>query len=118
MILDISSENFRNIFQNQKFDLPIRWDNSDFLETLKELFESYQQEVKNILNFDKSLMMLRTNVDKVCNDLLEVVKRYLDGFPASAYNKFKYLMELLQKNPLKIYEKQPWNNFIIMIMIL
>ncbi len=37
MMLDISDTQFKRIFSNPKFYLPIRWDNKDFLYTLKAL---------------------------------------------------------------------------------
>lgn len=100
MIIDISSNEFKNIFKNEKLHLPIRWNGDDFIKSLKRLYsdyhdlvmESYSEEVAQEVKYNYSI-------------IIKAVKCYLNGFPARAYSKFKTLMETLMVQPLQLYEK-------------
>ena len=96
MILDISQENFRNIFGDGTFDLPIRWDGKNFEDSLSELFEEYIFRICNEQNADcsmKSYFQYTKNelnistchvnnncpghvIKQVCNDLVKAVGLY------------------------------------------
>ena len=40
MIFNISDDEFKEIFSNEKLYLPIRWDNKDFVGTLKNYLKN------------------------------------------------------------------------------
>ena len=42
MIIDISNLEFKNLWEDEKLFLPIRWDGYDFLQTLNGLFDYYR----------------------------------------------------------------------------
>ena len=45
MILDISDEEFKRIFSDKRFNLPLRWNNSNFADNLSELFDDYLNKI-------------------------------------------------------------------------
>lgn len=110
MILDISDTQFKRIFSDQRFNLPIRWDNKDFLCTLKKLLDSYfdmvnQESNRHNPNTYSDIKTNITELMEVKNIILTAVEDYLDGFPAKAYRNIKELMRVLEKTPLKTYYK-------------
>lgn len=119
MILDISDKTFRDIFKDRTFHLPIRWDNSDFYKTLKELYSRY---IIQIENYSCSLspnpnpsssnpILYKSDIKYVCNYILKTVKTYLDGFPAQSYNYFSNVMKVLNQTPLLSYNKSVTEHF-------
>ena len=52
MIFDISDENFRKIFDDMSFHLPIRWDGKDFSKTLNALYDRYIDKIQWICHGD------------------------------------------------------------------
>lgn len=130
MILDISNAAFKNIFSNEKFFLPIRWDGKDFEKALNDLFNEYCFQVCRYQNEDCSLnaywqynskqieyrigchdsQCLSNRIKKVCNQLLCIVKAYLNGFPSRAYNLFREMMKIIIQTPIKIYPKSSWTD--------
>lgn len=117
MILDISDIQFKKIFSDKKFHLPIRWDNKDFLCTLKELLNSYLSSVKSEYdryNHDDDRIDISINIkelQRVNNFILSAVEKYLDGFPDKAYKCINNLMKILEKTPLKTYYKSVFEQF-------
>lgn len=111
MIFDISDFQFKMIFSNKKFHLPIRWDNKDFFITLKELLDSYLEAVQQECskkNAGDSHPVTRadiTELKKINKTLLESLENYLNGFPAQAFKSFERLMKRLERTPLKTYAK-------------
>jgi len=110
MILDISDMQFKRIFSDPKFNLPIRWDNKDFLYTLTELLDSYFEKVKHESSKHDPDDYADISIDiselkRVNNLILLAVEKYLDGFPAKAYRNIKDLMKILENTPLKTYYK-------------
>lgn len=124
MIVSISK--FNSVFSGNKFDLPIRWDGKNFVDFLKKIYEEYVYsicsnnedscklvtEIEGCSLHDKCIIATNCdceNIKQICNDILEVVNEYLCGFPAEAYKKFEKTMQILFKNPLKIYKKSGWS---------
>ena len=110
MILDISDTQFKRIFSDKRFHLPIRWNNSDYFCTLEELLDSYLSLVKQESSIHEPYEHPDNEIDiselsRVNNLILLAVKKYLDGFPAKAYRNIKDLMKILEKTPLKTYYK-------------
>ena len=46
MIFDISDVEFRKIFDDTSFHLPIRWDGKDFSKTLNTLYDRYIDKIQ------------------------------------------------------------------------
>ena len=117
MVLNISDEKFKSIFSNGKFYLPIRWDNNDFVKTLKNLFEEYlkvicQEHGLNVSWGNYSDITINDDtIRQVCDLLVLVVEKYLNGFPADAFKSFGELMRLLEQKPLKTYSKSITEHF-------
>ena len=108
MIIDISDEKFKKIFSDKRLHLPIRWNNNDFADSLKILFEIYLNQVEkeqSLWDHSRTIKVNSQKIRRVCNLLHITVKHYLNGFPAKAFTTFKTLMSLLEENPLKTYQK-------------
>ena len=109
------NSDFRQIFSNKVFHLPIMWDNKDFYKNLKKLFEQYEDYIKRYNNryyeFISDNFMLLDRVKKINRLILKVVADYLNGFPSEAFKKFKKIMEILEETPLKTYEKTVFDYF-------
>lgn len=108
MIFNISDHEFKRIFSCKDLHLPIRWDNNDFSNTLKNLYDKYlyivEQERHNEA-LTPNIRVIDYKLKRVCNLLVSIVKQYLNGFPAKAFQTFNELMSLLEKTPLKTYYK-------------
>lgn len=50
MIIDISNLEFKNLWEDEKLFLPIRWDGYDFLQTLNGLFDYYIKKLDLLPN--------------------------------------------------------------------
>lgn len=109
MIFDISDVAFRNVLKDQTFFLPIRWTGSDFSKTLDNIFNYYIKQLEKSNNTPQpnynSIQVDLKETKRLCKLLKKAVDHYLNGFPAKAYTSFEKAMELLMKNPLKIYQK-------------
>ena len=108
MIIDISDASFKQILNDDRLFLPIRWDGSDFLSTLNSLFDHYINRIevlsKGAYN-QNHIKVNTTNIKSLCGSLNKVMTHYLNGFPSNAYISFNKVMNLLMDNPLKIYQK-------------
>lgn len=111
MILDISDQEFKNIFDNKSLWLPIQWDNNDFSSTLQKLFKKYIDTVKKSCKgcyIEENRNCGCENIlsiERVCELLVTTIQQYLNGFPAQAFETFGQVMCCLQQVPLKTYEK-------------
>ena len=115
MIFDISDYNFKNIFNDKNFFLPIRWDGNDFALTLQQLFARYLEKV-NSFNLRENINqgLSKNNIkklDSICNSIVRSVRKYLNGFPSEAFICFKSVMDELIKIPLKTYYKSTYEYF-------
>lgn len=116
MTVDISIENFKHIFEYEKFHLPIRWDGLDFSQTLESLFKTYTENIEKEMNsvYEPSHIKLNLNMEELknlCNLLVQCTQHYLNGLPHDAYKTFEDAMVILMKCPLKIYPKSDWGYF-------
>ena len=114
MILDISDNQFQKIFSNPNLHLPIRWDNKDFVQTLRKMFHEYYDSVEKELCesiWGSTIGIDDYKIKKVCNLLIHVVKQYLNGFPSKAFESFCELMDLLEQKPLQTYYKSIMEHF-------
>lgn len=105
MILTISDDEFKNIFNDPRLSLPIRWDGEDFASTLEQLFSIYSDRIKFVKKdtfIDKPLPENINAIQQVCNMLVTTIKHYLNGFPSKAYYNFRRAMKTLIKEPLNL----------------
>lgn len=111
MIIDISDASFKQILNDDRLFLPIRWDGADFLSTLNGLFDYYINRIEVLSKGSKGsynqnhFKVNTTDIKSLCGSLNKVMIHYLNGFPSNAYISFKKVMNLLMDNPLKIYQK-------------
>ena len=114
MIIDISNSRFKDIMGDNELSLPIRWDGSDFSETLSILFDQYKNKLKASGNINGCGSLIKVDielVEKICKLIIKAVDSQLNGFPSSAYYYFTRAMNLLMDSPLRLYEKTPWELF-------
>lgn len=104
MIIDISSSNFQRIFDNEHLYLPIRWNGSDFISTLDELYHLYQCRINEAIKKDEARID-DERIKTVCSLIIKSVKAYVNGFPSEAFSIFCRLMNKLMYTPLKLYRK-------------
>lgn len=111
MIIDISDEKFRNIFQDQSLHLPIRWDGVDFYDYIEKLLNKYCKFVENEIKVFKGDPKKEENkkainrIKRICSLIKKAVNHYLNGFPSKAYYSISDVMDILQVVPLKVYKK-------------
>ena len=115
MILDISNSLFKNILDDRELFLPIRWDGTDFSDTLEKLFHYYIKRVEIYCaekypdNCDYANMI--TNIKRISGLIIQSINHYLNGFPSKAYSSFDQAMSILVKTPLTIYQKSVMGQF-------
>ena len=104
MIIEISDSSFRDLFRDEKLNLPIRWTGEDYYAYLEEVLETYLFNVY-LKQYMPEMRKMEIHIKKVCNLLKKSVLLYLNGMPSKAYMNFKTLMNLLMETPLKVYGK-------------
>lgn len=104
MILDISSLDFKKIFDNEQLYLPIRWDGNDFISTIDKLYHLYQSRINEAIKND-DVKIDNERIKTVCSLLIKSIEAYLNGFPSDAFSIFCRLMNTLMHHPLKLYRK-------------
>ena len=115
MIIDMSNESFRNIMQDERLYLPIRWNGNDFSDTLENLFHIYTSKLDMLTEQgSRNVQPIHADVKdikRVCGLLIKSIRYYLNGFPSKSYTTFRHVMELLMKTPLKMYNKSVSEQF-------
>lgn len=104
MIFDISSSDFKKIFDNEQLYLPIRWDGNDFISTIDKLYHLYQIRINEAIKNGEAKIEHK-RIRTVCALLINSVEAYLNGFPSDAFSIFSRLMDTLMEHPLKLYRK-------------
>lgn len=97
MILDISDPGFLDVFEEERFQLPLRWDGRDFERTVRKLFDNYITKVHAV--YPKRNL---TDLTVVQESLTQAIRSYLNGFPAYAYRCLCKAMAVLMRTPLKL----------------
>lgn len=103
MIIDISNSQFKQIFDDERLYLPIRWAGDDFASVLEKLYHVYQKRIDKLHKKDANIGIER--IKTCCSLIVKTVQSYLNGFPADAFEIFQALMKELKLNPLKLYRK-------------
>lgn len=110
MILDISDERFKSVFDDEKLFLPIRWDGSDFEATLRSLFNCYIKRIEKKIVDDKLYIYdskgLLKQIKRICGLITSTVNLYFNGFPSKAYKTFEKIMECLKPFPIEVFRKE------------
>ena len=95
MILDISAMEFKEIFDDPSFHLPIRWDGRNFSKTLEDLYARY---IKRILQmYPKATVK---DIHRDCELIIKAVNHYLNGFPNKSYKSMEVLMSRMIRSPI------------------
>lgn len=117
MILDISDNEFKEIFDDTQFHLPIRWDGADFSDTLRKLYSNYLIRLESYPRHPKSgptYTHIETDyrrIKRVCGLLSKAVEHYLNGFPSKAFDSLSKAMDILMDQPLEVYYKSVLEQF-------
>lgn len=98
MILDVSASQFREIFQNESFHLPIRWDGEDFLVTLESLYTEYIDRILQVISKETV-----KDIRRDCELIIKAVNHYLNGYPNKAYRSMEALMARMILPPVGEY---------------
>lgn len=117
MILDISDSEFKDIFGDAQFHLPIRWDGTDFNDTLQKLFEEYLWRVdsrlthKKFISGSSEINDFYDEIESACRLILDAIKRYLNGLPSEAFYSLSKAMKVFMEQPLQVYYKNADEQF-------
>ena len=98
MILDVSASQFREIFQNESFHLPIRWDGEDFVVTLESLYTEYIDRILQVISKETV-----KDIRRDCELIIKAVNHYLNGYPNKAYRSMEVLMTRMILPPVGKY---------------
>ena len=102
--MQFTIDEFRDVFNNEKFSLPIRWNGLNFVDELSEIYELYHSTISNIFLTSDSLRSLSADIKHVCNEILRSVKEYFNGRPSQAFSIFDDIFKLtLMENQFSIY---------------
>ena len=61
MIIDISNSQFKQIFNDERLYLPIRWAGDDFASVLEELYHLYQKRIDKLHKKEADIEIERIN---------------------------------------------------------
>lgn len=73
MIIDISNLEFKNLWEDEKLFLPIRWDGYDFLQTLNGLFDYYIKKLDLLPNNGYVFPFAKGSILSICKELYVLV---------------------------------------------
>ena len=79
------------IISNDVFRIPIKKGSLSIGRTLEKNFDIYLDLLKNLKNRDKFTNTINgqiSDIEKLCNKILQALKSYLQGSPYKAYNAF------------------------------
>jgi len=110
MYVDISSSDFKCVFEEDIFHLPKRWNGGDFQFTVEKLLENYREKLRNVVGntkYDEHY----GGIDNICNGIIRSLEEYFKGYPSEAFVEFSKVMEILMEHPLKTYHKTTWGEF-------
>lgn len=97
---------FKKLFMQEKYSLPIRWDGEDFVATLRKFFNFYLDEFVTLFEYGPGFRELQPTIRKVTNEIIESLELYLDGKPSEAFLHFdKLFSEQLMVNQFSIYKE-------------
>lgn len=88
---------FTEIFEKERYQLPLRWDGRDFYATLYKHLKAYREYIEK-RGKDPDIC---ADVKKICRGICAAVDCSLRGYPGKAYETFKG-MGILKKDPLLI----------------
>ena len=99
---EVSREAFYSIMQEKIFHLPKLRSGKDYYSDIKYLFENYQDRLEKTLNNERA-----GEISVICTGILATIEAYNNGLPHRAYNKFKEVMNVLNKsqNQLVLLQK-------------
>lgn len=101
---EFNIKDFKEIFNNDLFKLPVRWDGKDFLLKLNEIYKIYCESMSSLSCHNDSVRSLAVEVKYICNELIKSVRTYLNGKPTEAFGYFdKLFNQTLMANQFSIY---------------
>lgn len=101
---EFNLEDFKDVFDSSIFNLPVRWDGENYLNSLSEIYDIYCSSLSSLFYHTDSIRNIEPITRKVCDDILDSIKTYLNGKPSEAYQKFhKLFLGILMENQFTIY---------------
>ena len=93
--------NFEKMFRNEeKYGLPRRWDGKDFCQTIYTFFKAYKEDIAQY--FPDMLPDVKT----ITQNIYTAVVKSFQGLPQDAYIYLEKAMDILQKTPLLVDDKE------------
>ena len=111
MFLDISANDFRRIFKDEIFHLPLRWDGKDFHATIQQLFRSYCRRLTKVVGCSAENIAY-CEIERICDLIALSINEYFNGYPSRAFNELSSVMNHLMESPFKTYQKTGWDDFL------
>lgn len=111
MIVCLAEREFRELMQDKRLHLPMRWDGKNFETALSEVLDTYISELRSYYDIqDEYREHPCVDVDipeiaSICNEIISCVQEYHNGFPSRAYLILSQVMDSLIQSPLDIYQK-------------
>lgn len=100
----LTIEDFKDVFDNPIFNIPVRYDGKNYLETLSNIYTTYYAALSSLFYHNDSLRDIAPYVRRICDEIIESIKLYLNGKPSEAYQRFKKLFSgILMENQFTIY---------------
>ena len=119
---------YRDIFRDSSLELPICWDGKNFLKSLATLYNTYchsvcctqrndcgtmckdpyNTEQSDFVGYCSAINCFGNRVKQICNEVVNIVREYLNGYLGEAYKKFCELMNGVIGSPIKVYKKTGW----------
>ena len=95
---------FKDVFNHSSFNIPVRYDGKNYLDTLINIYTLYWSSLSSIFFHNDSVRDIAPQVKYVCDEIIESVKLYLNGKPSDAYIRFqKLFLGTLMENQFTIY---------------
>lgn len=82
MIIDISDASFKQMLNDDRLFLPIRWNGADFSSTLSSLFDYYIKKIEMLSKgtYNHNYIKVNTtNIKKLCGSLNKVMTHYFQS---------------------------------------
>lgn len=111
MIVCLAENEFRNLMQDKRLHLPMRWDGKDFEAALSEVFDTYISELRSYYESQPGhgrypgVDVNIPEISSICSEIKSCVQEYHNGFPGRAFLILSQVMDQLIKSPLDIYQK-------------
>lgn len=100
----LNLEDFKDVFDSPSFNIPVRYDGKNYLDTLTSIYRLYCSSLSSLFFHNDSVRDIAPQVEHICDEIIESIKLYLNGKPSDAYQRFHDLfLGTLMENQFTIY---------------